>query len=479
MKNKILNITKILVIIISVILSIYFVKVIKDLDMIPTKKFVLIIIVLLIINALIVLLMKIKKMVPNIIGIILSIGVIFLSLFGVKHATKIANFFNNAFNNIGLEITGYSVAVLKSSDYEKIEDLDGELMGYINSDDKKDEYMSELKSKISIELKSYDEPYSMYEDLVDKKVSSIIISEGFLQVLEDEYEDIYDRVKIIYNFEVEEEIETKQEKVKELKPVNILISGSDSRSGQIINKTRSDVNIIMTINPNTHTILLTSIPRDYYVRLHGTSGLKDKLTHAGIYGINMTKKTLEDLFDIDIDYTVKVGFRSVVEIVDYIGGIEIDSDKSFVSYSSYNGGSKINVKKGINHFNGEEALAYARERHAYSEGDFHRVQNQQQVLEAIIDKISKDKSLLLKYDDLLDMFREVYRTDIPGDFVKLIVKQQLDSMKSWKVDKQYITGSGAMRETYSMPGRNLYVVLEDKDSVNEARERILNVLNGE
>lgn len=474
MKNKIYNIIKILFIVVSLGLSIYFVKVLKDLDMLPSKYFILLIFILLIFISLIVLLLKNKKIIPNIIGFILAILVMIGSLFGIKHGTKISNFLNKAFNNNGVEVTGYSVAVLKSSNYEKIEDLDGELMGYVILDDKKDEYMAILKSKVSVELKSYDDPYTMYEDLLDKKVSSIIVSEGFLQTLEDEYEDINDKIKIIYNFEIEETISSNDKEIKELKPVNILISGSDSRSGKIVSKTRSDVNMIMTINPQTHTILLTSIPRDYYVRLHGTTGNKDKLTHAGIYGINMTKTTLEDLFNIEIDYTVKVGFNSVINIVDYIEGIDIDSDITFDSYHI----KGWTVQKGVNHFNGEQALAYARERYAYKNGDFHRVQNQQQVLEAIIDKISKDKKLLSKYDKLLDEFSELYRTDIPSNFMKLIVKNQLDNMKSWKIEKQTIDGEGARRETYSMPGRSLFVVLEDKDSVNEAREKIEDVLAG-
>ena len=478
MKTKLINITRILFILIPMFLSLYFIKIIRDLDMIPSKYFIVLVLILILINLLVVLLIRNSKLISNIIGIILSILIIIGSMFGIKHGTKISNIINKAFGNSGIEVTGYSVAVLKSSKYNKIEDLDGELMGYVILDDKKDEYMAVLKSKISVELKSYDDPYTMYEDLLNKKVNSIIVSEGFLQVLEEEHEDIYDRIKIIYNFEIEEKISTGKEDIKKLEPINILISGSDSRSGKIVTKTRSDVNMIMTINPKTRTILLTSIPRDYYVQLHNTTGLKDKLTHAGIYGIEMTKTTLEDLFDIKIDYTVKVGFNSVIEIVDYIGGIDIESDKEFTTDTGDGGVIKAKIKVGKNHLNGGQALAYARERHAFKNGDYQRVQNQQQVIEAIIDKISKDKKLLKNYDELLEKFSELYRTDIPSKYIKLIVKQQLDDMKGWKIEKQYIKGYNAMKETYSMPGRNLFVVEEDKDSINEAKEKINNVKDG-
>lgn len=478
MKTKLINITRILFILIPMFLSLYFIKIIRDLDMIPNKYFIVLVLILILINLLVVLLIRNNKLISNIIGIILSILIIIGSMFGIKHGNKISNIINKAFGNSGIEITGYSVAVLKSSKYDSIDDLNGELMGYVILDDKKDEYKAVLKSKISVELKSYDDPYSLYEDLLNKKVTSVIVSEGFLQILEEEHEDIYDRIKIIYNFEIEEKVNTDKEDIKKLEPINILISGSDSRSGKIISKTRSDVNMIMTINPKTRTILLTSIPRDYYVRLHGTTGLKDKLTHAGIYGIEMTKTTIEDLFDIKIDYTVKVGFKSVVDIVDYIGGIEVDSDKDFISYCRDGGAERFHVVKGINHLTGPQALSYARERKAYAEGDYHRVQNQQQVIEAIIDKISKDKKLLKNYDELLEKFSELYRTDIPSKYIKLIVKQQLYDMKGWKIEKQYIKGYNAMKETYSMPGRNLFVVEEDKDSINEAREKINNVKDG-
>ena len=298
-------------------------------------------------------------------------------------------------------------------------------------------------------------------------------------MLEDEYKDIESKVKIIYNFEIESTIEKNTEDVKSLKPINILISGSDSRSGKIVSKTRSDVNMIMTINPKTHTILLTSIPRDYYVRLHGTTGNKDKLTHAGIYGINMTKTTIEDFMDIKIDYTVKVGFQSVIQVVDLIGGIDIDSDASFVSHCNDGGAESTNVKKGMNHFTGAQALSYARERYAYKEGDVHRVQNQQQVLEAIITKISKNKSLLMKYDKLLDSLSELYRTDIPDSYIKLVVKNQLDKGQAWKIERQYVTGTGAKKVTYSMPGRSLYVMIPDQKSIDKATEKIESLLSEE
>ena len=479
MKEKIYKIIKILFMVLPIFISSYFIKVIKDLNMVPNKYFISLIIILLILNVLIILGLICKKIVFNVIGFILSIIVIIVSLYGIKHGNKIANFINKSFNNNNLEVTVASVVVLKNSNYNKLDDLNDKLMGYVTIDENKDKYSSLLKSKITVELKSYDNVFKLYDSLINKETDSIIINEAYLDLLQEEYSDINDKIKVIYNLEIESKLNNDSDKIKKLKPVNILISGSDSRSGQIVSKTRSDVNMIMTIDPKNHKILLTSIPRDYYVRLHGTSGNKDKLTHAGIYGINMTKETIEDLFDIKIDYTIKVGFKSVIDIVDYIGGIDIDSDKEFTTDSGDGGVIKTHIVKGNNHLSGPQALAFARERHAFKDGDNQRIQNQQIVLEAIIAKITKNKSLLKRYDELLELFSELYRTDIPSDFIKLIVKDQLNSMKSWKVEKQQVTGEGAKRETYSMPGRDLYVAIPDMDSVKEAREKILSIIDGD
>ena len=472
MKKNIWNIIKILIILFGISTSLYFTVIITKLDMIPTKYYIIILGLIVILNVLGIIGLFGKKIIIKIFGIIIFLVVSILSIIGINYGDDTLKFLNKAFNNNGLEVTGYSVAVLKSSSYDKLDDLDGKTMGYLSIDEEKSKFLAILKSKISCEVVSYDDVYSLYENLLDKKIDSIIIDEAYLDMLEDEYNDINDRIKIIYNFEIETTIDKKDNNIDKLEPINILISGSDSRSGKIVTKTRSDVNMIMTINPKEHTILLTSIPRDYYVRLHGTTGNKDKLTHAGIYGINMTKQTIEDVFDIKIDYTIKVGFNSVIELVDLIGGIDIDSDLEFTSHCGDGGAEKTKVKKGMNHFTGSQALSYARERYAYKEGDVHRVQNQQQVLEAIITKISKDKSILSKYDKLLESFSELYRTDIPEKYIKLIVKEQLDSMKSWKIENQYVTGTGSREVTYSMPGRSLYVMIPDQDSVEKAVNKI-------
>ncbi|MBR0331949.1 MAG: LCP family protein, partial [Alistipes sp.] len=190
-----------------------------------------------------------------------------------------------------------------------------------------------IKDKVNINLKQLGIE-ELYDELKNKEIDSIIINEAYLDLIENEYTDFSEITKTLDTVKVEKKSENKdKEIIKELKPINIYLSGSDSRSGLVSSSSLSDVNMIVTINPHTHTVLLTNIPRDYYVQLHGTTGYKDKLTHAGIYGTDMSIKTIEDLLQTNIEYYVKVGFSSVIKIVDLVGGIATGSS-AFISSSS-------------------------------------------------------------------------------------------------------------------------------------------------
>ena len=270
--------------------------------------------------------------------------------------------------------------------------------------------------------------------------------------------------------QVEEKKPSKEEKApkKIVRPINVYISGSDSRSKNLSVNSKSDVNMIVSINPYTHEILLTSIPRDYYVQPYGKTGLKDKLTHVGIYGLTASTKTVEKLFGINIDYSVKVGMNAVVEVVDLVGGIEVYSDISFNSYH-YPGWT---VKQGMNKLDGKKALAYARERYAYATGDRHRIRNQQQVLEAVLKKAMTDKSLLLKYDKLLESLGNFYKTDIPGEVIKEFMQEQLNDMPTWKFTTQAVDGLGEYRTTYTTPNNQRYVMIPNEADIKKASSAI-------
>ncbi len=473
MKIKKNRIIKLVIATAMIVLSFVCFYSVKNMDILPNKYLTGFATILFIINLFGLVFLVMKGVLNKIFCSIVYLILVFVSIVGIKYSKSTIDYLNTAFNN-NKEINTYDVIVLKSSKYEKIEDLKNKTVGYILSEMEDEKYLKKLEETVDVDFKSFS-IFKLYENLLDEKVDAILINEGYIDLLEEQFSDFSSKTNIIYTYTMEEETveivdNNQSEKPKNYEnSINIYLSGSDSRSNYIESVSRSDVNIIITINPDKNIILLTNIPRDYYVQLHGTTGLRDKLTHAGIYGINMSKQTIEDLFDINIDYTVKVGFNGVIQLIDLIDGIDIDSDSSFTCYTN----SSVYVNKGWNHFNGTQALAYARERYAYVDGDRHRGANQQQVIEATFTKISKDKSLLLKYDSLLNALGSLYITDIPKDVITNLIKYQIDKMPSWKIESQAVDGYNSSKQTYSMPGSELYVMEPDYNSVNKAANRII------
>ena len=280
-------------------------------------------------------------------------------------------------------------------------------------------------------------------------------------------------MQVLTSFNITEKVAIPVKEATNLEPINIYISGSDSRENDIQAKSRSDVNILLTINPLTNKILITSIPRDYYVQIHNQKGLKDKLTHCGIYGMETSVKTLEDLFDIKIAYNLKVNFNSVIKIVDLIDGIDINSDKAFSSNVLKN----FYIQEGLNHFNGNQALAYLRERYAYKEGDRHRIQNQQQVLKAIINKMLSDKKYLFDYEKILDILSDSYITDIPPSLIKTYIRKQLKEMPTWSFDLIWVNGQNASMPTFTSPKIRRYVMIPFDEDIKNAHDKIISTLN--
>ena len=461
------NILKIVISILTIILSIICIFTIKGLNMLPNKYFIIFVSIMFLFN-LIGLLLYTKKKWLNIIGFVISILTIIISIIGYYYGSETIDYLKHSFNNDSVEISEYGLYVLKKNNFE-LNDIKN--FGYLN-DESAEKTVKELKSRTNAEELSYDDMYTLSSDLKDNKINSMLLDKTYYNMLLDENEISEDEVKLIYSFNIEVKKKVTKQNVDTLKPFNIFLSGSDARSNYIASKTRSDVNMIISVDPKEKTILLTSIPRDYYVSVYGKTGLKDKLTHAGIYGIDTSVKTVENLFDINIDYYIKVGFSSVIEVVNLIDGIDIESDKAFVSHCGDGGAIKTNVKKGMNHFNGGEALSYARERYAYALGDRHRILNQQQVLEAVINKVTTDKSILLKYDKLLKSLSKLYKTNIPSELISLLVKNQLEDMSGYKIERQSVSGSDASMNTYTAPSKKRYVMIPYEKDVKKASENI-------
>lgn len=367
------------------------------------------------------------------------------------------------------EVENYYVVVRKDSNYDKIEDVNNkEIYSFQIEDDIKEK----LKSKANITIKSEDNLTNLGNDLLDKKIDIIVVSSSQYNMLSDEIEDFKEKTKIIntetHKIENQSTIEDENSNYNIKNGVfNVYISGIDTY-GNINNVSRSDANIVATINLNTHEILLTSIPRDYYVTLHSKKA-KDKLTHSGIYGITETVTTVEDFLDIDINYYLRVNFTTVIKLVDTLGGVDVYSEYAF----SRNGYS---FQKGYNHLNGESALVFSRERYSFDSGDNQRIKNQQKVIEAVINKVANSSTLLNKYTSIINSLSGSFNTNIDQNEISDIVKKQLENMPSWKIETISLTGTGATNTTYSMGSQPLYVMIPNEQSIKDARNEINKVM---
>lgn len=251
----------------------------------------------------------------------------------------------------------------------------------------------------------------------------------------------------------------------------LYISGIDTY-GDPNSESRSDVNIIAVVNRKTKHIQLINTPRDAYVYLPNSGDMKDKLTHAGIYGIDTSIETLENLYGIDIDAYMRVNFTGFQDIIDAIGGIDVYSDYDFTVT-----GGGYSFVKGMNHMDGTQALAFTRERKAFEDGDNQRGRDQMKVIEATVNKLTSSGEMLTNYKGVLSSMSESMQTTVPGGTIYALVNQQLSDSSGWKIDSYAITGEGTYADTFSMPGSQVYVMIPDEDSVEEAKNLIKSVQN--
>ena len=322
-KRKKISLFGIILGILLIIMTISLIVLINTFNVIPDNYYILIIVFLIssniILNLLLMFNFKNKFLkVMHIISYVITILLLISFSFGIFYLNKTKNLFDN-FNVIKEEVTDYYIIVLNDSVYQEPSDLYEKTLEYYDKTDK--EVLDSIK--LSLTYSSTSDINSLKDNLFNHKVESILISDIIKNKYEEEDSTFNEKIRVLKTISIKSEIEdiTKRVSIKNT-PYNLLISGIDTY-GDINKTSRNDVNIVATINPNTNQILLTSIPRDYYVKLHGTEGYNDKLTHASYYGINMQVQTIEDIFDIDINYYVKVNFSTVVDLVDKIGGIEV------------------------------------------------------------------------------------------------------------------------------------------------------------
>ena len=401
----------------------------------------------------------------------------------------------------------YHVMVMNDSSYKEIGDISGEKLGFYNNNSNSVKAaQAKLKEKVSTKEEAYGNLEALGSGLLGEEVPAILVEDSQKTILEkasdttsstssvssslntsggsatavDSTSTISNKkvslsgfsskTRVLYTFKVKARVDSKN--VDVTKDVfNVYISGMD-QYGKVEESSRSDVNIIATVNPKTKQILLTNVPRDYYVQLHDTIGYKDKLTHAGTYGIDTSVKTLEDLLGIEINYYVKVNFSSLKNIVNALDGVEVYSEYDFQSKNGYN------FTKGVNKVNGSAALAFARERKAFSDGDNQRGKNQQALFEAIFKKCTSP-SIITNYNSLLSSLIDSMLTNMSTKSMTSLAKMQLRGNDKWTITSQSLSGTGGSEYTYTTPGQQLYVTIPDEDSVNKAKEQIKKVATGE
>lgn len=486
------NIGRVFGVIFSIVMiaaTMYLLFNIIKLNVLPAKLLFLITIVFVLLDLIFILLLcfATKGVVSKIICIVLSLAISLGSCLGGYYMSKTEGMLSSMTNVAKHSKNTVSVIVKQSSDMKKKTDLAGHSVGTlanINTVGSKKVLKELNKSGIQMEQKEFGSLTEMLESFYNGDVDSIIINESNRsQILDIEsYSDFDNNTRVVYQTSYKVENTDKANAVSNITttPFNVLISGSDTRGGFDENG-RSDVIMVATVNPKTGTILLTSVPRDFYVTTACDAGdgcqqgALDKITHTGIHGTNTTKRTVEQLLGIEINYTFKVGFDTVTDIVDAVGGIDVNVEPGYECNNFLNLPG-FSVHEGVNHLNGEQALAYARERYAYSEGDRQRTKNQQQVLMGIVDKITSP-AIVTNYASIMDSMSDTFSTTMSSQEISDLIKYQLNSNPKWKMEQYMVNGTGDTLMCAEL-GNAAYVMVPDQSTVTTAKNKINAVLAG-
>jgi len=462
---------------VQLLVTIFFLTFIVRLSVLPLKYTMTLTVVLLLIWVLVFL--SQMKWKGHAFGKFVSILLTFILSVGTFYIYKTDSAILNVIENGNITITGMVVVVLKDDPAKTIKDAADYKFGIqktLSSADT-EKAVKEINTKVGGTIKTT--PYSGFDEqvkaLYSGEVKAIIYNSAFDATIKESFTDYESKVRVLDSITLTEKAitepigKTNSAIVKE--PFNIFISGIDV-FGSISQTSRSDVNIIATINPETKQILLTTTPRDYYVKLPGVSGNKfDKLTHAGIYGIQTSKDTLAAIYDIKIENYVRVNFTSFIDIIDALGGVSVYSSQKFSAFGQ-------DYVKGYNEMDGQKALTFARERHSFVDGDFQRGRNQLEVIKAIIKKLSSS-ALLTNYAGFMDTLSGGIQTDLTSSEIRSLVKMQTSDNATWNIQTISALGTPAMRYCFSYSGSKLSVDLPDEDSIKLIKDYMKQVMDGE
>lgn len=361
------------------------------------------------------------------------------------------------------------VYVLADDAAQSLEEINGYTCGRIPilDSDNLEKMLADISDKdVALSYKDYTSIMDAVDALLNKKVESIIINESYLGVFEDMdgYENLESRIRCVYSQKYITQVEdSNSDYMSNDNVIGIYISGIDT-SGPPNTTSRSDVNILLFMNTKTHQILMINTPRDYYVPLSISNGVRDKLTHAGIYGIDCSRETLEMLYGINVEYYLKVNFTGFLNVIDALGGVDITLNYDATLSQTGN----LTVHKGVNHFNAQQALTFSRERYAYADGDRQRGKNQMMVINAVIKKMASP-SMITNYTSILNTVSDNMITNMPYDKISELAQLQISKNIDWDIQSYSVSGEGASATTFSAGKQKLYVMVPYEDQVQQAK----------
>lgn len=438
---------------------------------------------------------KARKKIRFIIGVVLSVLILAVLGTGSLYIYKTVSALDTI-TGVNKDVTKINVYVKEDDPAQKLADASGYTFGILSELDRDntDQALQQMYYELGSDVQTNE--YSGLSELADSlnngTTGAIILNQAYLDVLDemDNYSSFSSQLREIASLQVETVVQRKTPQVTEAvgsttetsdnssadaavtdEVYTIYVSGIDTR-GEMTASSRSDVNIILTVNTRTKQILMVSTPRDYFVPLSISNGVPDKLTHAGIYGVNVSMDTLNMLYDININYYFRLNFAGFEKIIDALGGITVNSDYEFDSQNT----KGYHFNKGENHLNGEQALVFTRERYAFKEGDRQRGRDQMAVIQGVVDKATQP-AFLKNYLSVMDSLDGCFETNVPYDIIASLVRRQLDEGGSWQVLSYSTDGTGDTQKPYSM-SQKAYVMIPDQTTVDKAKTLMKKVREG-
>ncbi len=446
---------------------------VMSLNLIPKKYLLIICAALYIYPILCVILTNIKFKFFKILGIILIIVSYISMIVSSYFVGRGDKFLDSIFDNAAeYEFVQYYVVSYAESEANSRNDIND--IVYYSNEPNMEDAIKTFNEYVKVDTSPNEDILNLFAQLSNRQINFVLVSNSLYNSIFELNDSLNkDNYKIIYKYNVKRENKKEEPKKRKSNSFNLYIGGTDFAN-------LADFNMIVTVNMDTHNVLLTSIPRDYYIEEYNTGGKKDTLSFMGANGLDVNKKSLEMLFNTNIDYYLKINTKSLVKIVDTIGGINYCSDISFTTshalvLDTYDDrkGKKLNIKQGCQRLNGIETLTLARERNAFPGRDRVRQKNCQAIMVDIFDQL-KSVNTLTNYNEILNSLSELYETTLPRSIIENIIKDTI-SGNSWKINQQSVDGTDTVDYVHLSTLKG-FVMYPDMTTVEEAKIKINNIL---